>query len=262
MPSLRELQLRFGAALFDGSAEPVLPWICSNGIDAESRIGIYRNNVREGFIKTLALEFPVVQRLVGEDYFRQLALRFLADHPSRSGNLYHIGQPFPPFLGRWFENTAYPYVADVAQLEWAYQESLAAADTEPLDPSVLLQFAPEAYPDLRFRLHPGCRLVRSAYPILRIWEVNQQETAAQAIIDLGAGADFVLVRRVAEGAEFHRLALAEFELLVALAEGVTLGDAHDAGCSADPHFDVGAALRHLVALGVLTDPRTSPTRTQ
>ena len=38
MPSLRELQQHFGTALFDNAPDTLLPWICSDGLDVESRL--------------------------------------------------------------------------------------------------------------------------------------------------------------------------------------------------------------------------------
>jgi hypothetical protein len=259
MLPLRELQLRFAAALFDGTPGAPLPWILEDGIAAEARLAVYRNNLREGFRKALALEFPVIERLVGADYFRALALEFLRLHPSRSGNLHHIGEPFPKFLAERFHDSAYPYLADVARLEWAYQDSLVAPEAEPLDPAAFLRFCSEAFPRLRLTLHPACRLVHSPYPILRIWRSNQPG-AAEEIVDLQSGADSLLIRRVPDGAEFHRLPRATLVLLAALAEGGTLGAAYDAGRAADAGFEVGAALRHVIALGALTGVRLGRAR--
>ena len=257
MPSLRELQQHFGATLFDNTPETLLPWICSDGLDAESRIQIYRNNLRGGFLKALTLEFPVIHRLVGEDYFRQLALQFQANHPSRSGNLLQIGQGFPPFLSGLMEGTPYSYLSDVAALEWAYLESVDAPEATPTDTTVLLQFSRDTYSELRFTLHPACRFVRSAYPVLRIWQVNQSEAALTEIIDLASGPDHILVRRSAEGVELQRLPPGDFALLLALANGATLWDACDAAFEADPRLDLGEALRRAFALSVLVQPRIS-----
>src|SRR6185436_3867817 len=99
MPALRELQLELVAALF-GESDGVQAHVLEAGMSADARLGIYQNNLREGFIKALALGFPVIERLGGTDYFRQLALEFLAAHPSRAGNLHHIGAPFAPFLAQ------------------------------------------------------------------------------------------------------------------------------------------------------------------
>src|SRR5215472_12071206 len=150
MLSLPELQKRFAASLFGEPTAPVAPWIRADGIAAELRLGIYRNNLQEGFAKTLALEFPVVRRLAGEDYFRQLALSFLAHHPSRSGDLHHVGAPFAAFLRGQFAGTAYEYFADVAALEWARQECLVAEDDEALDANALQAVPPHGYASLRF----------------------------------------------------------------------------------------------------------------
>lgn len=252
MLPLAELQLRFVTALHGGSCDSLAQWILDDGIDGEARIGIYRNNMREGFAKTLALEFPVIERLVGSDYWRQLTREFQASHPSRSGNLHHIGAPFAAFLRRLFGATQYAYLADVAELEWAYQEALVAPDAPPLDVGALQSMAPEHYPRLVFTLHPACRLVPTGYPVIRIWRANQPDVPEPETIDLGSGADLILVRRAAAGIEVMALPQAQFAFLQALSRSAPLGEALDAALAVDAAFDAGQALRRCVALGALT----------
>ena len=259
MLPLRELQQRFDSALFDGASDTAAPWIrgCESdsadgaSIDAHARIAIYRNNLREGFRKALALEFPVIERLVGEDYFHQLALAFLAEYPSRAGDLHPIGEPFARFLQSRFEDTPYAYMTDVATLEWAYQQSAIAADAPLFDVASLRDIPPEAYGQLRFSLHPACGLVRSPYPVVRIWAVNQPEAPGDEVVDLSSGADFVLIRRAAEGVEMRRIAAAEFAILHAFSQWALLADALEQARALDPHFDLGEALRRFISLGVL-----------
>ena len=84
--SLRELQASFAAALRDDSAAcAVLP---------RENLAIYRNNAAISFRSALSLSFPVLRRRVGDDYFRQLAMRYRQHHPSRSGDLHWVGQGF------------------------------------------------------------------------------------------------------------------------------------------------------------------------
>jgi len=249
---LPELQLRFVAALFGGSRDSLAPWIVDDGIDSEARIGIYRNNVRAGFAKTLVLEFPVIERLVGSAYWRQLAREFQAAHPSRSGNLHHIGAPFAAFLRQRFGATPYAYLADVAELEWAYQEALVAADAPPLDVGALRSIAPKQYPQLVFTLHPACRLVRTEYPVIRIWRANQPDVPVPETIDLRSAADLILVRRAAASIEFIALPPGQFAFLQAMSRSAPLGEAIDAALAVDDAFDAGQALRGCVALGALT----------
>ena len=252
MLRLLELQERFVAALFGGSSDSLAPWILDDGIDGEARIAIYRNNVRQGFAKTLALEFPVVERLVGSDYFRQLAREFQAEQPSRSGNLHHIGAPFAAFLRRRFGATQYAYLADVAELEWAYQEALVAADAPPLDVGALQSIASVHYPQLVFTLHPACRLVRTEYPVISIWRANQPDVQVPETIDLRSAADLILVRRAAASIDFIALPAGQFAFLQAISRSAPLGEAIDAALAVDDDFDAGQGLRRCVALGALT----------
>jgi hypothetical protein len=111
MPSLRDVQLQFAHALFESVSVPADSAIYDDGtISPVARLAIYRNNLQLGFAKTLALEFPVLERLVGQDYFRQTAREFLHEFPSRSGDLHHIGRAFPAFLQRRFEGTEFAYL--------------------------------------------------------------------------------------------------------------------------------------------------------
>jgi hypothetical protein len=254
--ALRELQQRFADALFDGADGAVAPEVAANGIDPGQRIDIYRTNLREGFVQALAISFPVIERLVGADYFRQLALDFLRAYPSRAGNLHHIGGPLPGFLRERFADSDYAYLADVAALEWAYEEALIAADAQPMTVDALSEIDPADYEQLRFDLHPASKLVRSAYPIVRIWRANQPETASDELIDLRAGGERVLVLRTAEGIEFHSLPLGDFAALDAFARGEPLGVALDEAQQADAAFDLGAALVRFMRLNVLVGLRT------
>ena len=253
MLSLRELQSRLAASVFGEAPERVTPWILPQGIDPLVRIGIYRNNVQQGFLKTMALEFPVIQRLVGAAYFRQLALAFLTRHPSASGDLHHVGGPFPAFLGQQFAGTPYSYFADVAALEWACQECLVAEECAALDPRALRDVPAGAYATLRFRLNPAARLLRSAFPIVRIWELNQPGCASDDLVDLDAGANLVLVRRTVQGIDICRLSPGDFQLLAALAGNWPLAEALEASLACEPQFDLAAALRRCFELGVLAE---------
>src|SRR5262249_23011925 len=156
MLPLRELQERIASQLFATGSEPLSDWIRSDGISASARLEVYRNNLHAGLTKTLGLEFPVIRRLLGEEDFRQVALAFLARHPSRSGDLHRVGAPFGCFLRTQFVETEYLYLADVARLEWAYQECLVAEDSDCLDPRTLRNIPTDAYGNLRFTIRSAC----------------------------------------------------------------------------------------------------------
>lgn len=248
MLSLRDLQLRFVAALFDGHDAVITPHLAGDPATAGARVAVYRNNLREGFIKTLSLEFPVIERLVGEDFFRQTALDFLLQHPSRRGDLTHVGEPFTEFLRARFGAGEYAWLPDVAQLEWALQEVAVAPDVPGLETAALVDVPAHRYQDLVFEAHPATRLVDSPFPVVRIWQTNQPDAPAETV-DLDAGGDRVLVRRRGDELEFVRLTVADFMFARMLSRHTPLGLATDASLAIDPAFDLGTALTQLTLAG-------------
>ena len=257
MPTLRELQRRFAAALFADAYEPCSADIRAAGGDGSARLDIYRNQLHAAFARTLALEFPAIERLVGVACFQGLAREFQAAHPSRSGNLHHIGKPFAAFLKQCFGGGPYDYLSDVAELEWALQECAVAPEAPAFDLEALQRIAPVDFADLHFEFHPACRLVGSRYPTLDIWRANQSGAAATETIDLASGATRVLTQRGAQAVMFHVLSAPEFVFLKALSQDSSLGAALQAVHESDPAFDPGPALRRCVALHAVTGARLS-----
>lgn len=252
MLSLRETQQRFLRGVLHDDAAAIEPWISSAGLGSGDRLRIYRNNCREGFVSALALGYPVLQRLTGEPYFRQLAREYQRRYPSPSGNLFHVGARLPAFLQQRFAGTPYGYFSEVARLEWACQEVLVTADRAPLDLARLAGVSPALYPRLRFEMHPAARLVSSGYPVFRIWETHQQPAEPDPI-DLSSGGEQALVRRNGDGIVIYRLTAGEFAWLAAIAGARSLHFALQAALDADRNFDLGSTLQRWVYNGTLVD---------
>jgi hypothetical protein len=258
MASLRELQQAFVDGVLSGRTAGICPLIAGNGIAPERRLGIYRNNASEGFLKTLEATFPVLMRLASRDWLRQTGREYMRRHPSRSGNMHYIGERFAAFLAEQLHDGEYAYFADVARLEWAYQEILVAADHPAFDISALQTVAPVDYPSLRFATHPALRLVSSAYPVLAIWKANRDETpVGPAEIRLDAGASRLMLMRREKHVELRELSPGDYALLHAFTLGESLGDAAESALMADPALDLGAALARLAKLEVLVDFSTA-----
>jgi len=248
MPSLRELQqLAYRAIVLDEDAPSLV-----GPRDARfttARLGVYRNNARENFHKTLAVTYPVVQRLVGELCFRGLARSYMRDFPSRSGNLGHFGAELATLLDICYRDTAFGYLADVARLEWAVAEAETAADALPFDLLHLTGVPADDYAGLRFALRAPVRLLSSLFPVFTIWEANQ--SADVRPVALNKGPEHVLVTRRASGVQLHRLDTGTFAFARSLADGESLADACGAGEAATADFDAATALKTLTQLEVL-----------
>ncbi len=212
---------------------------------------VYRNNYRGTLHDTLAGAYPVIRQLVGEDFFRLLAKRFIEQHPSRSGNLHRYGSELAQFLLQFEPAWQLVYLPDMARLEWAYHHAYFADDVPPLELTRLATVAARSYEKLRWRLHPSCALLSSAYPVAAIWQAHQEGAADLDAIDLGQGGDTLLVHRQGLRVEIFSIAAASHHWLAQLQQGVAMGAATDATLEAHPDFDLPATLRHWIAQGVL-----------
>ena len=70
-----------------------------NGSDPELRFAVYRNNVTVSLIDALADTFPVVQALVGEEFFRAMARVFAQANPPRSRLMAYYGDTLRRLCG-------------------------------------------------------------------------------------------------------------------------------------------------------------------
>ena len=97
---------------------------------AQARFAVYRNNVASSLIKALEARFPVIERLVGDAFFKGVAHAFIRAHPPRSPVLMEYGDAFPAFL------TAFPAGAEPALISpmWHVSNMRAARPIAPQMP--------------------------------------------------------------------------------------------------------------------------------
>lgn len=242
---LHEMQQAFLDGVFRGDKSAVLDHIVDDGvIGAARRFSIYNDNAYISLSKTLAVHFPVVERLVGEAFFRYAAHEYIKAHPPRVPQLLAYGDRFPGFIAAFEPAQSVPYLADVAGLEWARNAALFAADAAPVNADALRTYPADRYGDLRFDLHPTARWISSPWPIQAIWLANQEETVPR--VNIQQGGESVLVVRPGHKVINTAISAGDAALLARLAEGQTLDEATNAALATEPDFDLqGALVGHL-----------------
>jgi hypothetical protein len=227
--------------------------ILSPNYPVQRGVEVYRNNYRGNLHDTLAGAYPVLRQLVGEEFFRLLAKRFIELHPSRSGNLHRYGSEMAEFLTH-FENTLHlSYLPDMARLEWVYHRAYFADDAPRFDLTRLASVPPESYAGLHWQLHPSCTLLATAYPVAAIWQAHQGAANTDFNIDLDSGGDSLLVYRNDLSVDIVRIAPASLHWLEQLQQDIGMGSATETTLAVFPDFDLGTALQHWLAQGVLID---------
>ncbi len=243
MPTLRELQSGFRAAMLGGDAAAAQAAVQPDGLAVEARLAIYRHHVFTSLSAALESTFPVVVRLVDPRFFRYAADRFVREHPPASPCLSEYGAALPDFLARFEPTRHLAYLPDVARLEWAMNVALHALDAEPVPPEALRDPAPLA-------LHPSVTLLQSPWPIDTIWRANQPD-AGDDTVDLDAGGVHLQVWRSTDDVVFRRLSAAAFAFHRALAHTSRLDAAAHAAVSITPGADLPSLIRDLLADQIL-----------
>lgn len=224
MPALLDLQRAFAAALRDEPQAADAWWAEGDAVPASARLRVYRNNARAVFERALEATFPVVRERVGPDFFRQIAHFYRHAYPAADGDLHEVGRRFAGFLSLYLAEGPYEWLAELAALEWAIAEAGVAADSDVATASALVGLAPESFAGVRLRFVPSLRRLSARVPVLTVWR-NNQPGAARAVVDLGAGPQYVLVHRTGEGVQSCELQAGEFACTTALDRGATLESA-------------------------------------
>lgn len=226
-----------------------------NGSDPVKRFGVYRNNVIVSLVDALADSYPVVQALVGEDFFRAMAREFVYQSPPRSPVLAWYGADLPGFVAGFPPVAELPYLADVARLEWLRVESWHAADADALPEAELAALLTDAerLPTVRFVLHPALRVLHSVHPVVSLWAAHQTDDPETALAEIDmTGAEAALLLRPGLDVEIVQIEFGSAGLIARLQEGLPLGEvAQGEDC------DLPATLALLIRSGALAGVQPS-----
>jgi Putative DNA-binding domain len=211
------------------------------------RYAVYRNNVTVGLIRALEANFPVVRRLLGQEYFAGFARDFAQIHPPQSPLMFRYGSDFPDALECAEDLVSYPYLADVARLEILWLESYHAADASPLAADALAAIDPEILFDCHLKKHPAARLVQSPFAVHAIFAANGPDAENDVLDPMQP--QCILVTRPHYNVAMHPLTPEQFGFFHALMNSESLGDALDRAASIEPNFDLPTVLALMLQSG-------------
>ena len=254
MNTLYETQLRFADyVLRDKGLDLAVAGIKDNQLTPQQCLSIYRNNTQLGLTEALRDGYPVVNKLVGNEFFNHLARSFIQRFPPKAGCLLSYGGNFADFIAQFQPAAGLPYLPDTARLEWLWHEAFHEAEANALEISTLATVKPEAYAKLGFKLHPSTRFLASDYPVLKIWQTNQDGYEGDGRINLDDGGCWLLLYRPGLEVELITLDEAEYLFLTLLAMQMSLNQAVEQVLMKNPNFAVQAVLQHWLTKGLLTE---------
>lgn len=190
------------------------------GLPPVDRLAVYGNAYFARIHDCLRDDYGALARALGPEAFHDLVKTYLMMHPPTRPSLRHAGahlaghlstKPFAEIFSR-----RCPYLADLAQLEWAMTEAFYAADSPVLAREDLAAVATDRWGDLRFETVPSLRLLTCAWPVHVVRERFDREDAEMTWGEappLGAEPTCLRVWRVEERVRYRAMAPLELEAL-------------------------------------------------
>lgn len=231
--SMQNIQTEFAEAIILDDPNTAI-------VHPRENIRIYRNNMIANLMRALHDTYPLILKLVGNEFFRVTANEYIKCYPARSSNLHDYGEYFSDFLGEYPPSKNLMYLPEVAQFEWACHQIFFAADPLPFNLKLLESIAPEQYDQLHFILHPACQLCQFRYPLLRIVDLCKGHIDETINIYEG-GVNLLIIRRDLDIC-LVSLTKGEFSFLSALSENKTVSESLQAALTIDAHFQLDEKL--------------------
>jgi len=250
MPRFTDTQGAFAGAV--RRADEALP----EGVTSHSagrptrRFNVYRNNFYASLIDVLAGRYAVVQRLVGEEFFRAMAKVYVEQEPPRSAMILAYGGGFADFLAAFPPVADVPYLPDIARLEWARHTAYHAADAVPLGSEDFAAIPGEQVAALTLTLHPSLSVLASEFPVVSIWETNMFDEEVRPV-GADAGAETAMILRPEMRVEVRRLPPGAATFIGALRDGQTLGEAAGHASASNERFDLAGNIAGLIDAGAI-----------
>lgn len=222
------------------------------------RLQIYQNNVVGSLAMAMQLTYPLIVILTGESFAENVMRSFVRENPPRQACLARYGEGFDRYIESCAPARSLPYLADIARLEWAMNESLYAKDDGALDPSDLQNVLGCELADMTLSLRSSVRLMESRWPLLAIREFCLQENKDESqTLDLDQGGCKVMIYRPFLSAEIESPDSSEYDFLKGVKEGSSLGDILENVLQTHPDFNFQAFLQKHLRLETFSSIQTN-----
>ncbi len=184
MNQLAKLQHTFQDCVLKPEQSTSNAWVNASGrATPETQLSIYNYAYHARLNEVLANDYPAILMAIGDEYFNQLAADYIEVHPSHYFSLRDFGAQLANFIDgliqqqtKWQEM---PWLYELALFEWNLGQAFDAADDKLFTEHDISSIATEAWPELRFNLHPSVQRLDFEWNIIEMWQALTNETPSE-----------------------------------------------------------------------------------
>jgi hypothetical protein len=248
---LKELQKQFANHIYNSANNKIFNEITTYKASIGDRLQVYRNNVFGNFDSVLEIIYPTTKKIVGEDYFYDLCVKYRQKYNSKSGNLDEYGKYFSKLIGDLKKEHQLPYLKDLANLEWHYHWAYFAKDVPVFDLEKFQKFSQKDLFKVKFKLHPSCYLMTSKNPIYKIWAFSQKTNRKKSALTK-PNKQYILIERANWKVNIYNLCESEFCFLKQLKSQQNIYQIYQDLSKKYQDFDIGSLINKYISIGVLS----------
>jgi putative DNA-binding protein len=138
-------------------------------LGALDRIDIYAGMYFHRLRDCLQEDFPRVFQVMGGARSHNMVTDYLLAHPPAHRSLRHLGARLPGFLAGHSSLQEFPFLADLARLEWARADVFDDEDARSLSRADLSRTPADRLGDARFEVIPAFRLLELEWAAPAVW---------------------------------------------------------------------------------------------
>lgn len=221
----------------------------------ETGLAIYRNNLLMNAERALAITYPTVVQLVGEEFFSLLLREFIPHEKIYEGDWGLWGKTFPHWLASYDRLADYPFISDCACIDWLCH----IAEREQLENRTYVSeiSIDSDLSSLSIHYCAGANLLQSAYPVVDIWLAHQTVdkhehhdllSQAKQKMSLGVG-QVALIWRPQWQARVREVNIMESDWLINTLNGGSIREALE---KVNPAFSLADWLYQATSDGLVT----------
>ncbi|MER2564786.1 MAG: DNA-binding domain-containing protein [Myxococcaceae bacterium] len=227
----------------DAAVRDTALMVKAGALSPDERVNVYAEQYWLRLRDVLRGEFEHVRAVLGDDDFDVLAAKYVKAHPSTHFSLNWLGQHLPSFLRAQPVEGA-PFLADLAELEWARSQAFIAVDSPVVSAEGLAVVTPETAATVRFTLTPSVRVLRHAFDVRPLFRAIA-DGANWREVEMPPCPTSLVVFRQGFTVFHDAVSSAEAEALTRAMNGATLPEL----CDAFSEFGDDAAPRAFQAIG-------------
>lgn len=211
-PQPREASLFAG----DGILNP------QGGDSGIERLSVYSGGYLARIEEALKEVCESVKHVIGGRRFHELAAAYADTYPSHDYNLSYVGRHLPDFILKSELKEKYPFLSELARLEWYVSMAFHSRGKDPVDMGSIRALTLDQWDCTVMEWQDSVRLVESEWPILDIWNARKLPVK-EVNIDLINRPQKILVSRSGFGVHCEIVEPTKFYFLKGLLAGESLG---------------------------------------